>query len=231
MTLQHNRSWFGPTGMTPEWQVVDTGVGQAVKREAGRKMQELTEHMTIDEMEALTASQRRILVTKAVGEAWKEVVKTYDFEKAFDSVGMTIGRHGRGVELRFEYMKKVQTADGGPPPPFQYNIGQVHGDGSDDEEEAGAPPAERGEDTVNAGAEGEPAVAIAGAEGQPAVVVVGPDGVTVDSGANHDEIGPQRIADDEADQVTEDSDIYSDGDDDDVDESDFALVPYPDKLA
>ena len=102
MTLQHNRSWFGPTGMTPEWQVVDTGVGQAVKREAGRKMQELTEHMTIDEMEALTASQRRILVTKAVGEAWKEVVKTYDFEKAFDSVGMTIGRHGprRGAEIR-----------------------------------------------------------------------------------------------------------------------------------
>jgi len=76
--LYETVAWFGPPGLTvllftsfhqDLWQPVDKGIGYFLKR----KFWELLEaELEEDSWAALSASAKRVLVTKLVGEAWRK---------------------------------------------------------------------------------------------------------------------------------------------------------------
>jgi hypothetical protein len=107
---------FGSGGKTPEWQPIDNGPGNALKSDSVDAMDVLLHSMSLDERAAMTASQRRIMLTKAAGAGWEKTVKEYNFDALFDKLGGTIGRTGApdGVQVRFQCMKVMKDADGKP---------------------------------------------------------------------------------------------------------------------
>lgn len=96
--------------------VIDGGAGKMLKHKTGENLRDRMEDKSVEELASMTASDRRVEMTWAAGESWKKVCETYDFEKAFDERGLTIGRGGPpdGVELKFEYMDRMKTPDGTP---------------------------------------------------------------------------------------------------------------------
>jgi hypothetical protein len=143
LKYQRNVCRFGPTGKTPEWQVIDGGVGRMTVFRLGENLREMQQKMSIDELAKMTASDRRVMATHTLAKAWKEVCNDLDFEKLFDERGMTIGRHGppEGVELKFEFMTKLTTPDG-QPYKFTYTLDDAPEDaeGEEDGDDGGAPP-------------------------------------------------------------------------------------------
>ena len=76
---------FLPGGLTSELQVVDAGPGRELKRDAGVILdemliadKELCDKWTLGKV---TAGDKRILVTKILGEAWDRVCARLDFHK------------------------------------------------------------------------------------------------------------------------------------------------------
>lgn len=102
--------------LTPEWQGVDQGPGNMTKQETGENLHQMQEDMSEDELSKMTASDRRVMLTHAVGKAWKTVCQAYDFEALFDRIGGTVGRGGAppGVNIHFQCMKDVRGPDGQP---------------------------------------------------------------------------------------------------------------------
>jgi len=60
-----NDNHYGPPNLTPEWQVIDGGIGKKTKDEAAEVMDMLQEGMSEEARAAMTASERRIMITKA----------------------------------------------------------------------------------------------------------------------------------------------------------------------
>lgn len=56
---------FGPPNLTPEWQIVDQQVGKMLRSETREELDELLSSMTEEERALMTASERRIMITKA----------------------------------------------------------------------------------------------------------------------------------------------------------------------
>eukprot|EP00035_Acanthoeca_spectabilis_P019379 m.421460 g.421460 ORF g.421460 m.421460 type:complete len:704 (-) comp16848_c0_seq2:162-2273(-) len=111
-----NEDRFGPAGYTPEWQIVDAQLGKLTKDTTAEELDLLQEGMSEEDRAKMTASERRIMITKAVGVAWEKVCETFDFEATFDRLGATIGVTGppKDVTIRFQCMKKMADEDGSP---------------------------------------------------------------------------------------------------------------------
>lgn len=77
LQVTKNECRFGPGGKTPEWQEIDNGPGNALKSNSADAMDELQRDMSVDERAAMTASQRRIMLTKAAGAGWEKTCKEY----------------------------------------------------------------------------------------------------------------------------------------------------------
>ena len=95
--------WYGPANMTDDWQIIDDGVGKAVKDEMGEELDEMQMALTNSELEKMTAADRRVMITKAAARAYEKVIKMTDFQKKFDARGATVNADGTptGVHIKF----------------------------------------------------------------------------------------------------------------------------------
>ena len=86
----------------PIYQPVDNGVGRAIKLRMGDLLDDwLAEGNNLDRWSgskslSMTASDRRVLLTKLIADAWERVCEALDFEKAALPTGalMTIDKSG-----------------------------------------------------------------------------------------------------------------------------------------
>lgn len=104
--------------MTDDWQIVDHGIGKSVKDEMLEEMWTMMADMPADERSSLTASQRRVMITKAAANAWEKVKVMYSeikegeskstIERIFDQLGASVGSRGAepGVTVTFESLRK-----------------------------------------------------------------------------------------------------------------------------
>lgn len=96
-------------GVTSEIQLIDDGVGYAVKNEMGHaldrwleednNLQRWTAAPGAGDGQALAMWEKRVLVTHLVAAAWEKVCATFDFEKAATRLGMRMTINGEGDEL------------------------------------------------------------------------------------------------------------------------------------
>lgn len=94
-----------PTGVTSEIQLIDDGIGYAVKNEMGHALDEWLGEgdnlakWTSQEGTQFSMSDKRIMVTKLAAEAWERVCQRFDFEKAAARIGLRMTVDGTGDEL------------------------------------------------------------------------------------------------------------------------------------
>ena len=110
-----------PAGMTDELQLVDDGVGFALKNEMGR----LHDNWLMEEgnLEMWTAGgkefpmwQKRVLITQLAAPAWENICGRFDFEKAATRLGMRMTINGSGDQhIRIQGVETYSfcDADGG----------------------------------------------------------------------------------------------------------------------
>ena len=58
-------TWHGPASMTVDWQIIDDGVGKAVKDEMGEELDAMQLALSNSELEKTTPADRRVMITKA----------------------------------------------------------------------------------------------------------------------------------------------------------------------
>lgn len=98
-----------PTGVTDELQLVDDGVGVAVKRVMGELFDEWAmqgdnlDRWTADantpDIRPMAAWEKRVLITQLAGQAWERVCRTFNFEGAATRLGMLMTVDGSGDNL------------------------------------------------------------------------------------------------------------------------------------
>lgn len=83
-----------PAGVTDELQLIDDGIGIAVKNEMGNAFDAWAmeddnlarwtadSHNAEEGVQPMTAADKRILLTHLAAAAWEKVCSTFDFEKA-----------------------------------------------------------------------------------------------------------------------------------------------------
>ena len=124
-------TWYGPANMTDDWQIVDDGVGKAVKDEMGEELDEMQMALTNSELEKMTAGDRRVMITKAAARAYEKVIKMTDFHKKFDARGATVNAEGTPAEVNI----KFPSQPAGEKESFKFSIesdGDSDGDGDGD---------------------------------------------------------------------------------------------------
>lgn len=97
-----------PTGVTDELQTIDDGVGNMTKNHMGNAhtawLEEETDGQTnLDRMihGKVSASERRVLLTKFLGDAWHHVVQNYDFIHSGE-------KNGCALDVSAEKMGKIR---------------------------------------------------------------------------------------------------------------------------
>lgn len=103
-----------PSGVTDELQLIDDGVGKALKNEMGNLFD--TWAMEPGNLERWTAEggsaaivdgafapmaawEKRVLITQLAAEAWENICARFDFEKAATRLGMRMTVNGDGDDL------------------------------------------------------------------------------------------------------------------------------------
>lgn len=119
-----------PTGVTDELQLIDDGVGIAVKREMGDafdrwaadtgNLERWTAEKKDDSLNVnpMQAWEKRALITHLAAEAWEKVCRTFDFEKSSTRLGMRMTADGTNDEIiKIQGMPEYSfnDADGGDP--------------------------------------------------------------------------------------------------------------------
>jgi hypothetical protein len=93
-----------PAGMTDELQLIDDGVGYALKNEMGK----LHDDWLIEDgnLELWTAEgkdfpmwKKRVLITQLAAQAWENICARFDFEKAATRLGMRMTIDGSGDQF------------------------------------------------------------------------------------------------------------------------------------
>lgn len=144
---------FGVACLTDDWQVVDNGVGKAIKSQMAEELDEMQESMSNEELAKMTAMDRRVMVTKAYGSAYYKVlggeVGTLSLPKIFDQLGASMGKGGprrMGHPIKFQGSKSIrgyefefELSDAAPRAVAPAAEGNPHDD--DDEPLAAAEPA------------------------------------------------------------------------------------------
>jgi len=93
-----------PTGVTSEIQLIDDGIGFAVKNKMGHELDTWLERgdnlakWTGEGDGALQMWEKRVLITQLVAKAWDAVCETFDFQKAATRIGMNMTIDGSGDE-------------------------------------------------------------------------------------------------------------------------------------
>lgn len=132
-----------PTGVTDELQLIDDGIGIAVKREMGDQFDRwamegdhldrwVAEKRDEGGVEPLAAWEKRVLLTTLAARAWEKVCNTFDFERAATRLGMRMTVDGSGDDLiKIQGLPEYSftDADGGEP-------GEESDDGADPQEDA-----------------------------------------------------------------------------------------------
>lgn len=112
-----------PGGMTDELQLVDDGVGYALKNEMGKLHDEWL--MEDGNLELWTAEgktfgmwKKRVLITQLTAKAWENVCSRFDFESAARRLGMRMtvdGFDDQFIRIQGVDAYSFCDADGGPP--------------------------------------------------------------------------------------------------------------------
>jgi hypothetical protein len=103
-----------PTGVTAEIQLIDDGLGYAVKREMGYGLdQELMDDDFLNKWTGacgFSASEKRIKITHLAADAWERVCARFDFEKAATRIGMRMTIDGTGDdEIKLQGVNPILT--------------------------------------------------------------------------------------------------------------------------
>lgn len=91
-----------PSGVTSEIQLIDDGIGYAVKNEMGHALDKWLEEgnnlsrWTGEGTDGLAMWEKRVLITNIAAEAWEAVSSRFDFERAATRIGMRITADGSG---------------------------------------------------------------------------------------------------------------------------------------
>ena len=144
-----------PTGVTAEIQLIDDGVGYAVKNEMGYALDSYLEEgenlqkWTNEGEHGFAMWEKRVLITRLAGEAWERVCERFDFEKAATRIGMMLTIDGTGDDLlKIQGVEKYSftDADGGPagevdkgldPVETQEDEAEVQGEEGEQDDEEG----------------------------------------------------------------------------------------------
>ena len=112
-----------PAGVTDELQLIDDGVGYALKNEMGHLHDKWL--MQPGNLEQWTAEgtdfpmwKKRVLVTNLAAQAWENLCGRFDFERAAQRLGMRMTVDGSGdqfIKLQGLDSYTFTDADGGPP--------------------------------------------------------------------------------------------------------------------
>lgn len=90
-----------PAGVTSEIQLIDDGIGYAVKKEMGHALDEwLSCDDNLHEWTSnMSAWRKRVQITHFAAAAWDRVCENFDFAKASTRIGMRMTIDGTGDEL------------------------------------------------------------------------------------------------------------------------------------
>ncbi|CAB1098731.1 unnamed protein product [Ectocarpus sp. CCAP 1310/34] len=107
-------AWYGPSECADEVQSVDAGAGRFLKVEVGRKMDtwlEQSDNLERWEIASLTASDRRVLITRWIGAAMARLNSQQAFRyRLFEKCGKTITVDGSGDDrITLEGLDKSYT--------------------------------------------------------------------------------------------------------------------------
>ncbi|CAB1103214.1 unnamed protein product [Ectocarpus sp. CCAP 1310/34] len=107
-------AWYGPSEWTDEVQPVDAGAGRFFKVEAGRQVDmwfEQSDNLERWETAALTASDRRVLITQWIGAAMARLNSQQAFRfRLFEKCGMAMTVDGSGDDrITLEGLDKPYT--------------------------------------------------------------------------------------------------------------------------
>ena len=113
-----------PGGMTDELQLVDDGIGYAVKNKMGKLMDYwLVEPGNLEKWtsegggaKGFAMWEKRVLITQLAAKAWEEVCASFDFEAAATRLGMRMTVDGSGdqfIKIQGVPDYKFCDADGG----------------------------------------------------------------------------------------------------------------------
>ena len=111
-----------PGGMTDELQLIDDGVGYALKHEMGALhdawlMEEGNLELWTAEGKGFPAWKKRVLITELAAQAWENVCARFNFEAAAQRLGMRMTIDGNGDQfIRIQGVDNYTftDADGGP---------------------------------------------------------------------------------------------------------------------
>lgn len=132
-----------PTGVTSEIQLIDDGIGYAVKNEMGHALDRWLEKD--DNLALWTSAQfpmwkKRVLITQLAAPAWESVCARFDFERAATRVGMRMTINGENDDqIRIQGLSDYSFCDADAQLDAQPSTSSAAGtriDGSDPEEEA-----------------------------------------------------------------------------------------------
>lgn len=93
---------FYVLGVTSEIQLIDDGIGYAVKNEMGHSLDrwlEEDDNLTLWTSENFPMWRKRALITNLAASAWEHVCSHFDFEKAATRIGMRMTIDGTGDDL------------------------------------------------------------------------------------------------------------------------------------
>ena len=94
-----------PAGVTSEIQLIDDGVGYALKREMGHLLDRWLEDdinmekWTNSDGQKMAMWEKRVLLTNLAGEAWEAICSRFDFEKAATRIGLRMTIDGSDDNL------------------------------------------------------------------------------------------------------------------------------------
>lgn len=124
----HDRS-----GVTSEIQLIDDGVGYAVKNEMGHALDrwlEEDENLTLWTSSTFPMWRKRALITCLAAQAWEHVCSRFDFEKASTRIGMRMTVDGTGddlISIQGVESYHFSDADAGYVALVQLHIALIHG--------------------------------------------------------------------------------------------------------
>lgn len=114
-------AYFGPPGETHHWQAIDQGAGRAIKAEMGElQISWLDDDANLESWEkGMTASERRIMMTKWAAEAYEKLIKNDKaIERYFEKGGLLITSNGTNDEKITPENLKYSV----PPPPANNSL-------------------------------------------------------------------------------------------------------------
>jgi hypothetical protein len=133
--VARTKSHLFPTGVTDELQTIDDCIGNMVKTHMGRSHTEwLAEtdangRSNLERMLAreVTASERRILLTRWLGDAWDHVMENFDVLHSGDKNGCCLGQNGEGRDkIRLQGLTEAYTFgpedDDGPEAGLRFEV-------------------------------------------------------------------------------------------------------------